>query len=219
MNIPNLINIVLLIVSVLLSITIHEFSHGFMAYKQGDDTPKIYRRLTLNPLKHLDVFGTLCLILFKFGWAKPVPVNTYNFTDRKKGIILVSLAGPVSNLIVAFLSRVLFFLITAFYYGHNTAINYFLIFLGYITIINLGLCVFNLIPVPPLDGSKVLGAFLKGGTAYKYASLEKYTPVILLLLFWIPGISSIFSSFLNGVVEIVLNAFDTVIITLIRGIL
>ena len=107
-NTQNLIEMLIIAAITIISITVHEFSHGYMSYLLGDDTPKVYRRLTLNPLKHLDVIGAVCLAVFHFGWAKPVPINPNNYKNKKLGVVAVSLAGPISNIILAFIATVLY---------------------------------------------------------------------------------------------------------------
>lgn len=211
-----ILSVVITVAAALISITFHEVSHGFAAYKMGDDTAKIYGRLSLNPFKHLDIIGTICLVLFRFGWAKPVPVNQYNFKDRKKGIILVSLAGPFSNLLLAFVAQFCMTLIEKF--GGISDLDWYLYyFFRALTVTNLGLCVFNLIPIPPLDGSRVLGEFLSEGQRYRFESISKYSSFILLALLWLPRISTLFSSLLNVVVSAIYTGYQTVI-NLILGV-
>ena len=208
-----ILDVLITVVAATLSITIHEVSHGFAAYKCGDNTAKAYGRLSLNPLKHIDWFGAICLVFFKFGWAKPVPVNQYNFKNRKVGIILVSLAGPLSNFIMAFIAFLLASMMVVTSYGTHL-IATFLITLVYL---NIGLGVFNLIPIPPLDGSKIVAEFLKGGTKYRYLSIERYGSLILLLVFAIGPINNIFSSFLGFFQGLVLSGYGR-IIDLILGV-
>lgn len=190
----NIFEIVWSIPAVLIAITIHEYWHGMIAYKLGDSTAAEAGRLTLNPLAHLDPIGTLMLILFRFGWAKPVPVNFNNLNHPKRDMIYVSLAGPVANILTAIifaltlrLSYYFFFRITVvqntiFLKLIITLIKGWLLFLQTGVIINLALAIFNLIPVPPLDGSKILLGLLPSSPAYRYAKLESYGPVILLIL-------------------------------------
>lgn len=152
-----------MIVIVFITLPIHEYAHGWMAYKLGDPTAKNQGRLDLNPLKHFDLVGTTMLILTGFGWAKPVPVNPFFFKDRKKGMALTALAGPVANILIATITLALWkvvaiFLPDAFFITSFATILVYVIRL--IILINLGLAVFNLLPVPPLDGSKILGFFL-----------------------------------------------------------
>ena len=202
-----ILNILITVIAAIVSITIHEVSHGFAAYKCGDNTAKMYGRLSLNPLKHIDWIGALCLVVFKFGWAKPVPVNSFNFRNRKKDIIIVSLAGPVSNFLLAFVSLFIVSLIPVTGY-FNRILATFLITLVYL---NIGLGVFNLIPIPPLDGSKILGEFLSGVAKYKYLSFERYGSFVLLLVFAIRPLNNIFSSVLGFLQGLLLSGYLNVI--------
>ena len=201
------LDILITVVAAIISITVHEVSHGFAAYKCGDDTAKIYGRLSLNPLKHIDWIGAFCLVFFKFGWAKPVPVNQYNFRNRKSGIIIVSLAGPVSNFVLAFVSMFLVSVLVITNYPTQILAT-FLITLVYL---NIGLGVFNLIPIPPLDGSKIIGEFLKGGAKYRYLSFERYGSLVLLLIFAIRPLNSIFTSFLVYFQQLLILGYRCVI--------
>lgn len=167
---------------VLIVLPLHEMAHGFVAYKLGDNTAKRQGRLTLNPLAHIDYLGAICLLLVGFGWADPVPVNPHNFKKPKRDMALVALAGPVSNLIAALVGGVLFWASTAWLMPLNTSLYYFVSsFLSYYISVNIGLAVFNLIPLPPLDGSKILGAFLKTETYVKMLSNERMLSSILLI--------------------------------------
>lgn len=168
---------------IFLTMPVHEFAHAFVADKLGDPTPRYQRRLTLNPFAHIDYFGALCILLFGYGWAKPVQVNAYNFKNSKTGMALVALAGPVSNLILAFISGLLynvFILLLA-----NTGLSvffYLMLFFLYIAQINIYLAVFNFIPVPPLDGSRILGVILPSRTYFKIMQYERYIYFILMAL-------------------------------------
>lgn len=202
-----IVKILITVLAAIISITMHEASHGFAAYKCGDNTAKMYGRLSLNPLKHIDWIGALCLIIFKFGWAKPVPVNSFNFKNRKRDIIIVSLAGPLSNFILAFVAMFLgSVLMLPGYFG--AILNAFFWILAYL---NIGLGVFNLIPIPPLDGSKILGEFLSGGAKYKYLSFERYGSIVLLLVFAIRPLNNIFSSVLGFLQGAVVDGYISVI--------
>ncbi|HBY58113.1 MAG TPA: site-2 protease family protein [Candidatus Atribacteria bacterium] len=190
----NLFEIVWSIPAVLIAITLHEYWHGKIAYNLGDPTAAQAGRLTLNPLAHLDPMGTLMLLLFRFGWAKPVPVNFNNLSYPKRDMIYVSLAGPIANIftaiVFAIILRLSYYFIDQITIVRNTTfLNLFftllkgwLIFLQTGVLINLALAIFNLIPVPPLDGSKILLGLLPYSQAYKYAKLESYGPIILLIL-------------------------------------
>ena len=142
---------------VLLAIVCHECAHGWVSYKLGDPTAKNAGRLTLNPFKHLDPLGALCMLFFHVGWANPVPINPWYYKDRKKGIIYVSLAGPIANFIIAFISLFLQGLLMRFGSDTSTFIWVLCQLCYYSAVVNIGLGLFNLVPIPPLDGSKVLG--------------------------------------------------------------
>ena len=165
--------------AVLMAITFHETAHGFVAYKLGDPTAKNQGRLTLNPLAHLDPVGALLMFVAGFGWAKPVPVNPFYFNgDRNKGMMLVSIAGPLTNLALSFIAYFIYVAGDAF-----SGIPFLHTFLYQMIVLNIYLAVFNLIPIPPLDGSKILAGFLPRATAYKYLNtVEQYGFLILMVL-------------------------------------
>lgn len=165
------------VIVVLMSLTVHEVSHGYAAYKLGDPTAKNEGRLSFNPLKHLDPIGALLLFIFGFGWAKPVPVNPYYFNgDRQKGMMLVSFAGPASNLVLAF---VLLAIYMAGHLGYTVAGQVLMMAVT----LNIYLAIFNLIPIPPLDGSKILAGLLPQQAAYKFlTTVEQYGFLILMVL-------------------------------------
>ncbi|MCR5137950.1 MAG: site-2 protease family protein [Oscillospiraceae bacterium] len=167
----------------LLCITLHELAHGLMAYRLGDDTAKRAGRLTLNPLKHLDPIGLLMMLTVRFGWAKPVPVNMYRFRNPKRGMALTALAGPGCNLLIT----VLFLFLYGLLYSALKASELGGILLELIEItayMSLGLCIFNLLPVPPLDGSKVLLSVLPDDAYRKLMYYERYGSIVLLALVW-----------------------------------
>lgn len=164
-------NMIYTIPAILLAITAHEFAHGYVSYKLGDPTPKMEGRLTLNPFAHLDVTGTICLFLFRMGWAKPVRINTSYYRNRKSGIIAVSLAGPMINYLLAFIG---IFFYGVFYKADSNAYIWFY----HLAVINVGLGTFNLIPFPPLDGSNVLAELVPGVKKF-YVRIKKYAMPLL----------------------------------------
>ncbi|PKM83925.1 MAG: site-2 protease family protein [Firmicutes bacterium HGW-Firmicutes-13] len=174
----NLGNLLIRIPALLIAITFHEYAHGRMANSLGDPTARFQGRLTLNPMAHLDPIGLLMLWLVGFGWAKPVPVNPLNFRgDKKKGMIMVSAAGPAMNLSLAFIS--IFFQHIFYFVFYNEILFVLLTSLG---TYNILLAVFNLIPIPPLDGSKILAGLLPYRYDHYYRQLEQFGPILLLLL-------------------------------------
>jgi len=181
---------------ILLSLSVHEFMHGFAAYRLGDSTAKYMGRLSLNPLRHIDPLGFVALIFFHVGWAKPVSVNARAFKNPKRDMAITALAGPVSNFVLAFLfSFVSVFLyrlgLTLGWFAGNEISPFYVLWLmtRYMVIINLGLGIFNLIPIPPLDGSKILYAFLPYRVIVKIVPYEKYLQFAMLLLLWIGALS------------------------------
>jgi Zn-dependent protease len=157
----------------LFAVTIHEYAHGRVALALGDPTAKNAGRLTLNPITHIDPIGAICLIFFNFGWAKPVPVNMRYFKDIRRDTVLMALAGPVSNLTVAFIAG----LILQFYLPQSPLYQVLLI---YMLIMNIGLGLFNLLPIPPLDGSHVLENILPPSAAWRFHQIRSYAPFILI---------------------------------------
>jgi len=180
------------LIVLLFSVIIHELAHGYVAYSLGDPTAKYAGRLTLNPLSHLDLFGSIILPLllflagspFLFGWAKPVPINPYNFKDQKYGELKVSIAGPASNFLLAIIFGLLLRFIPAGIIANNPGIE---ILLGYVVAINIWLAIFNIIPVPPLDGSWILFTFLPATMQNVQDFLKQYGVVILVLLILFGG--------------------------------
>ena len=179
----------IIIVAVLLfSVIVHEVAHGFIAYKRGDSTAKLLGRLTLNPISHIDIFGSIILpaILMVtgapvFGWAKPVPINMYNLKNPKTDMIFVSLAGITANFLLALCAGIFMFVIRTFFANTDIMVSMYVIF-QYVIVINIVLFIFNLIPIPPLDGSRVVLFMLPGELAQKYAQLERYGFWIILIL-------------------------------------
>lgn len=174
--------LIYVIPAIIIALTFHEYAHARIAYAFGDPTAKNEGRMTLNPLKHLDPIGTLLLIFAGFGWAKPVPVNPFYFQgNRKRKMLLVSLGGPAMNLLEAIVGAICFALIYNFAPYNNVTI-YFLNFFFYFLQINVVLAVFNILPIPPLDGSKILGALLPDKCFKFILSIERYGFLILLVL-------------------------------------
>ena len=174
--------------AIILCLTFHEWAHGFVAYKFGDPTAKMAGRLTLNPLKHVDPLGTLMLIFARFGWAKPVPVNPYNFQgDRRSKMTMVAMAGPLANLLFAVVSTVFLYLIVD-YAPYNSFFVYLYNLTAELVWINIILAVFNLLPIPPLDGSKILGGFLPAKWEAAYYKIERYG-FLILFVFILTGLS------------------------------
>ncbi len=173
----NLIQMLYMLIPIILALSVHEFAHAFIADKMGDPTARISGRMTMDPTRHLDPLGFIALLFFGFGWAKPVPINTANFNNRKKGTILVSLAGPLSNLILAVVFSILYKFVAPII---NNEVLYYI--LQYGVVINISLMVFNLIPIPPLDGSKILASLLPYEYEEKFYRYEHYLYLLLILL-------------------------------------
>lgn len=173
-----------LVAASLLCITFHETCHGLAAYRLGDNTAKRMGRLSLNPLKHVDLMGLIMMALFRFGWAKPVPVDMRNFKNPKAGMALTALAGPVSNVVLAYAAVVLcnFVMFLADRLGNTWLLLALAQFFVYVEIISAGLAVFNVFPIPPLDGSKVLFALLSDRAYDWLMRYEKYGMGLLMAL-------------------------------------
>lgn len=199
---------------IFIAITVHEYAHGYAALKMGDPTAKLSGRLSMNPLAHMDIVGALSMLIFGFGWAKPVPINPNNFKNHKKGTVIVSLAGPISNLFLAFLGSVLYGIFMRIGFGNFSA-QFSEIFYGLLAqLILLNVCfgIFNLVPFPPLDGAKIVGAFLPYKTYFKIMQYERYAFPILIVLMYL----GIFDKILGVLITPIVSSLNA-LIALIAG--
>jgi Zn-dependent protease len=214
----SIIQFILLILPLLLAVTLHEVAHGYAALKMGDPTARLAGRLTLNPIKHLDLFGSLLLPLILklsgspivFGYAKPVPVNYHNFREYRKGTLWVSAAGVLANLILAVISAALFQMLASTEASWNQSqygllFEFFIQLLAYSVIINCILALFNLIPIPPLDGSRILAMLLPVPLRMHFARLERFGMIIILVLLITGPLSRLMSFFLKPMLDFFLG--------------
>lgn len=176
-----LTNLLLSIIPALVCITLHELAHGYVAYRLGDDTAKRAGRLTLNPLKHIDIMGLAMMVIFKFGWAKPVPVNMWKFKNPKKGMAITAAAGPLSNIIITVICLFIYGVLLGFGPRIGKVGSYFVEMLLITAYLSTALAIFNIIPIPPLDGSKVLYSFVSDRTYTKLMYYERYGMIILVV--------------------------------------
>lgn len=194
--------------AIVVALSVHEFAHAFIAYKLGDMSQKESGRLSLNPLRHLDPLGTLSLLVFRFGWAKPVQVDPYFFRNKKDGMIWTSVAGPIMNFIVGFL-MVLCYGLMARYAGisvmTNSIMNYLFQFFLICAIMNVGLGIFNLIPIPPLDGSKVLMGILPEELYFKLMRYEQVLSLLLIFLLFTGVLSGPLMGARNAIIDVYTN--------------
>ena len=174
-----LINFLYILPVILISLTVHEYAHALAASRLGDPTPRDTGRLTLNPLHHIDPLGFIVMLLVHFGWAKPVQVNPLFFKNPRKGMMLTAIAGPISNLILCFISSIPYYFSIRYRWP-----VYFIIFFAYMVMLNIGLAVFNLIPIHPLDGSRVLSYFIPSYASFmaKYGGYIQIGFIVLLIL-------------------------------------
>lgn len=197
----NYMDILYSLPGLLIAIVFHEVAHGYVAYTLGDDTAKNAGRLTLNPIKHIDPIGFFSMLIFKFGWAKPIPINSYNFKNRKKDMFLVSLAGPAINMLIAIITGVIIIK-----FNFNNIITKEI--LRYTFIYNIMLAAFNFMPFPPLDGSKMLASMLPNKAEYFFYKNEKYLSYILIILIMTGGIDKFLSPFLNLISNLIFKLIN-----------
>lgn len=196
-NLQTILTYIVIYSALLVSLILHENAHGVAALYMGDTTAKDSGRLSLNPLKHLSPLGTLSLLIFHFGWAKPVPINPYNFRKKKLGNFLVSISGIITNFLLAFIFLVIFNFVIS-----EVDVNpYLILFVKSMVQYNVLLGVFNLIPLPPLDGSKIVMTFLPDKVNYKLLSVERYTNMILIALIFTGAISKVVLSMSDFVLK------------------
>lgn len=209
----NLISILINVPITLVCLTGHELAHGLVSEKLGDPTPRQQGRLTINPLAHLDVIGTLLMIFTGFGWAKPVMVNPMYYKDRKKGMALTAAAGPLANLIMAFAMLLIYTVLQIIFFKIGITMPQIVGTIVYLFIIrNLCFMVFNIIPIPPLDGAKVLGMILPNRAYYKMLQYERYSMLLIMFL----SLSGVLNSVIGTGVNTVFNALITVISPLVN---
>lgn len=187
--------------ALLIALTVHEYAHARAAVALGDPTPRYHGRLTLNPIPHLDPLGLLMLWIFKMGWAKPVPINPSNFRNWRQGTVITSLAGPLSNVAIAFLTAVFLAICQALNYTPGKELGSVLL---YLYIYNLVFAIFNLLPFPPLDGSKVITVFFPARYNHILDRFEQYGPFLLLILVYLGVIGQITRPLMN-LLDIIIN--------------
>ena len=184
----NINQIIIMAPPLLLALTLHEYAHGYIAYRLGDPTARNAGRLTLNPLSHLDPIGTIAFFFIKFGWAKPVPVNPRYFQNPRQDMLWVALAGPVTNLLLAVASALVLKLVIgiASVIPYSSLLEAILVPFSNMLVasiwINLVLCIFNFLPIPPLDGGRIMTGLLPENLARTYASFERYGFIVILIL-------------------------------------
>lgn len=196
-----------LIIAVVLAMSIHEMAHGLVSYWLGDPTAEMQGRISLNPFAHVDWLGVLCLLLFHFGWAKPVPIDASYYKDRKTGIIWTSFAGPLANFLLAFVCIFIYFLIfrLAPQFALTGVGTFIMSTLSTSATLNIGFGLFNLIPVPPLDGSKILFAFLPDEQYYRFIEGSPFFMFVLILLIYMNVLNVPLAMLQNNILQFFIN--------------
>lgn len=190
---------------IIIAMVVHEFAHARVAYALGDFTPKLAGRLTLNPAAHIDPIGLLMLLVAHFGWAKPVQINPYNFSNPRRDDLLVSLAGPAANLITAFLTVIFMVLLVKMDFEMSRGMH---LVLSLIMVININFAIFNMLPIPPLDGFHVLRNILPYELARQLEGLERYSMIFLIIILMTPILSYVFvplQRFILGIFQAIVN--------------
>ena len=207
----NLSDILINVPITLVALTGHELAHAYVSTKLGDPTPRMQGRLTLNPLAHLDLMGTILMVITRFGWAKPVMVDPRYYKNRKQGMALTAIAGPIANLIMAFLAVTIFAVIYKVSQRINPGLTYGVYIVGRIlvrfAVINLCFMVFNIIPIPPLDGSKVLGIFLPNKVYYTMLQYERYAMILIMVL----SLIGVFSIIIGTGVDVIVRGMANIL--------
>jgi len=196
-----------LVIAVVLAMSIHEMAHGLVSYWLGDPTAKMQGRISLNPFAHVDWLGVLCLLLFHFGWAKLVPIDASYYKDRKTGIIWTSFAGPLANFLLAFICVFIYILLIVFLpqFVYSGIGSFIVSTLSTSATLNVGFGLFNLIPVPPLDGSKILFAFLPDEQYYRFIEGSPFFMLVLILLIYMNVLNVPLAMLQNNILQFFIN--------------
>ncbi|MDB7983955.1 site-2 protease family protein [Faecalicoccus pleomorphus] len=196
-----------LVIAVVLAMSIHEMAHGLVSYWLGDPTAKMQGRISLNPFAHVDWLGVLCLLLFHFGWAKPVPIDASYYKDRKTGIIWTSFAGPLANFLLSFICVFIYILLIVFLpqFVYSGIGSFIVSTLSTSATLNVGFGLFNLIPVPPLDGSKILFAFLPDEQYYRFIEGSPFFMLVLILLIYMNVLNVPLAMLQNNILQFFIN--------------